>query len=88
MNTKYSANKNVPQFKAQITELGAATELTLGYGGAEWEGGNRWQLRKRRTSPVERTTQVMELGTATKLTLGYGGNSVEGMKSYIKKMIC
>jgi hypothetical protein len=88
MNAKHNVNKNVHQLDAQITELGAATELTLGFGGCETEGRDGWQRRFRMKSPRETSKQVTELGAATKLTLGYGGNSVEGMKSYIKKMIC
>jgi hypothetical protein len=77
---------NKKQLVAQITELGTATELTLGFSGKVVEGkrgraGDLWQ------SEIK-TEQVTELGAATELTLGSGGSIPEGRGRYIKSISC
>ena len=69
MNAKQSTNKHV-----QVTELGTATELTLGCGWGQLEGA-RGRRGGRQQQPK---TQVTELGTASELTLGSIGPLLEG----------
>ena len=86
METKHNVNKNMQGLETQVTELGAATELTLGFSGKIIEGKRgRWGDLWRSGMEVE---QVTELGTATELTLGYGGDAHEGMKRYVRKLTC
>jgi hypothetical protein len=77
---------NKKQLVAQITELGTATELTLGFSGKVVEGkrgraGDLWQSERK-------TQQVTELGTATKLTLGYGAGYSESTGRQAKVYSC
>ncbi len=42
MNTKQAINSNVRQLEAQVTELGTATKLTLGFNGSGAESNRRY----------------------------------------------
>ncbi len=59
----------------QVTELGTATDLTLGNRvGNKYEGMSGYRMGRTET-PI----QITELGAATKLTRGHGGKSFEGL---------
>ena len=76
MNTKQNVNENAQQVETQVTELGRATELTLGAGMGDIEPNGRFMSRFYRT-----TAQVTELGTASDLTLGFFGQYSEGNRT-------
>ena len=76
MNVKQNVNNNLD---TQVTELGVASELTLGNQvGNKMEGFQRNFYMGR----SETTTQVTELGSATKLTLGFGGGIPETKRTW------
>ena len=71
-------NEYAQQLESQVTELGAATELTLGNRVGNKFEGLRGFYMGRSEACQESKSQVTELGTATELTLGQAGKVFEG----------